>query len=77
MASRVSILETSVWQQRSIMRSNLGNIFESRRSNAIWLATVDRSKSCDTVSFVKLLRLLYYQIPLQNLVQITSHLCHD
>ena len=41
----VSSLEISAWQRRSIVLSNLGNIFESRRSNAIWLVTVERSKS--------------------------------
>ena len=54
MASRVSNLGTIAWQQRSIVRSNLGNIFESCRSNAIWLVTVKCGKSCDAVSFVKL-----------------------
>ena len=56
--SRISCLETSTWQQLSIVRSNLRNIFESRqsprRSNAICLVTVERSKSCDTVSIVRL-----------------------
>ena len=51
MASRVSNLETSTWQQWSIVRLNLGNIFESRLSNAIWLVTVKRSKSFDTAVF--------------------------
>ena len=41
-------------QQRSISRSKLEIDFESRWSNAIWLVTVKRSKSCDTISFVKL-----------------------
>ena len=62
MASRVSNLETSTWEQRSIVRLNLGNIFESRRLNAIWLVTVERSKSRVTVSFVKLI----YRIRAQN-----------
>ena len=54
---KVSNLETSAWQQRSISRSNLGFDSESCRSNAIWLVTVERSKSCDTISFVKLQRI--------------------
>ena len=56
MASRVSNLETIAWQQQSIVRSNLGNIFESRWSNAIWLVTVERSKSLvrETNAFFKI-----------------------
>ena len=54
MGSKVSNLETSAWQQRAIARSNIETDFNSRRSNAIWLVTVERSKSCDTISFVKL-----------------------
>ena len=54
MASRVSSLETSAWQQRSIKRSNLENILKSCCSSAICVVTVERSKSCDTISFVKL-----------------------
>ena len=53
-------LETSSWQQRPILCSDLGNIFEYRRSNAIWLVTVKGSKSCDTISFVKLIYDLCY-----------------
>ena len=54
MVSKVSNLETSTWQQRSIARSNIGFKFESRWSNVIWLATVEHRRSCDTISFVKL-----------------------
>ena len=46
--------ETSAWQQRSIACSKLEIDFESRWSNAIWLATVEHSKLCDTISFAKL-----------------------
>ena len=61
MVSKVSSLETrkkretSAWQQRSIARSKLKIDFESRGLNAIWLVTVERNKSCDTISFVKLM----------------------
>ena len=41
-------------KQRSIVRPNVGNMLESCRSNAIWLVTVECSKPCDTVSFVRL-----------------------
>ena len=48
--------ESSAWQQRSIARSKLEVDFESRWSNAIWLVIVERSKSRDTISFIKLKR---------------------
>ena len=66
MASRVSNLETSAWQQRSIVRSNLGNIVGSHRSNAIWLVTTEGSKPCDTVSFVKMTTTLEEMLQLHD-----------
>ena len=39
---------------RSIRRSKSEIDFESCWSNAIWLVTIEHSKSCDTISFVKL-----------------------
>ena len=60
MVSKVSNLKTrkkqevSALQQRSISRSKLETVFESRWSNVIWLVTVELSKSCDTSSSVKL-----------------------
>ena len=69
MASRVSNLETSTWQHRPIVRSNLGNIFESRRPNAIWLVTAEPSKSRDTVNFFKLNRI--------RIEEILSHYSKD
>ena len=63
MASRVSNLETGAWQQRPIVRSNLGNILESGSSNVIWLVTAERSKSCDTIRSVKLNSLKVAAIP--------------
>ena len=71
MASRVSNLETSAWQQRSIVCSNLRNIFESRGSNAIWLATAERSMSCDTSSFVKLI--CFSQLNHCQVIQIINY----
>ena len=46
-------METSAWKQRSITRSNSGVESKPRRSNAIYLVTVERGKSGDTISFVK------------------------
>ena len=54
MVSKVSSLETLAWQRRSITHSNLGLELESLGSNAICLAAVERDKSYDTISFVKL-----------------------
>ena len=54
MVSKVSYLETIAWQQRSIVRSKLGIKFEPPWSNATWLVTVRRGKSCDTITTVKL-----------------------
>ena len=54
MVSKVSNLETSAWQQRSIRRSDSEIDFKSHWSNAICLVTVECRKSCDTISFVKL-----------------------
>ena len=51
---KVSNLETSAWQQQSIGHSNLAIDSISYLSNAIWLATVEHIKSCDTISFVEL-----------------------
>ena len=48
-------METSTWQQWPIMHSDLGNIFESHQTNAIWFVTIKGSKSYDTMSFVKLI----------------------
>ena len=52
--SKVSNLETSAWQRQSIARFTLGVESKPRWSNAICLVTVERSKSFDTISFVKL-----------------------
>ena len=46
--------EISAQQQWSTAHSKLKTEFEARRSNVIWLVTVECSKSCDTISFVKL-----------------------
>ena len=60
MVSKVSKLETkkkhetSAWRQWSIACSKLEIDFESHRLNVIWLVTIEHSKSCDTISFVKL-----------------------
>ena len=54
MASRVSSLKTSAWQQQFMVCSDLGNTFDSRSSNVICLVTAERSKSCDKINFVKL-----------------------
>ena len=65
MASKVSKLETSAWQRRSIGRMSLGR--ESSWSKAMWLVTID--KSCD-ISFVKLCRKLSFIA-----TNIYSYLC--
>ena len=51
---KVSNLETSAWQRRSIARSNSGVESKPRRSNAICFVTVEGGKSYNTISFVKL-----------------------
>ena len=55
MASKVSNLETSAWQRRSIARSNSGVECRFRLSNVNWLVTFERCKLCDTISFAKLI----------------------
>ena len=52
---KVSNLKTSAWQRRSIARSNSGVECKPCWSKAIFLVTVEHSKSCDTISFVKLI----------------------
>ena len=54
MVSKVSSLEISAWQLGSVRRSNIGIDSESRWWNAIWSVTIQRSKSFDNISFVKL-----------------------
>ena len=68
--SKVSSLETSAWQRRSTMRLNSGVECKSRGSNLICLATVERGKSCDTISFVKLIRSLHEDQPSLTLEHI-------
>ena len=48
------VFYNTVMQQRSIMGSNLGRIFEPHQSNMNWFITTECRKSCDTVSYVKL-----------------------
>ena len=52
--SKVSNLETSAWQRRSIARSNSGVECKHRWPNATCLVTVELGKLCDAISFVKL-----------------------
>ena len=54
MVSEVSNLETSAWQRKSITRSNSEVECKSHSSNPILLVIVERDKSCNTISFVKL-----------------------
>ena len=60
MVSKVSSLDTRkingnpVPGKQSIANSKLEIVFESRRSNVICLVTIERSKSHDTISLVKL-----------------------
>ena len=54
--SKVSSLETSAWQRRSIARSNSRVESKPRLSNTVCLVTVERGKSCATISFFKLYR---------------------
>ena len=60
--SKVSSLETSAWQRRSIARSNPGVESKPRWSNTVFLVTVERGKSCDTISFFFKLTLQEYTL---------------
>ena len=57
--SKVSNLGTSTWQWRSTARSNSGVQCKCHWSDAVWLATIERGKSGDTITFLKLISLLF------------------
>ena len=58
MVSKVSKLATSTSQQRTITCSKSGIEFESCLLNVIWLLTIEHGRSCDIISFTKLMSVL-------------------
>ena len=63
--SKFSNLETSASQRWPIACSNSGVECKSHCSNAIWLVTIERGRSHDTISFVKLKLKDYYKTELR------------
>ena len=74
MVSEVSNLETRAWQRRSITRSNSRVECKSRWSNSLWLVTIERVKSRDIISFVKLM--CQIRTSLLYKLQNTQDKCH-